>query len=213
MLASDLEAVMALEHELFPEDAWSPEMFADEVGQPPDARLYLVAEREARRGRWTEWGGRGTRQRSAGPARPGTHPLEPPGHAESPPDAERGLGYSRAGSIARTPPVPEALAGYAGMMFVPGAAGRGGGSADVLTIAVARDCWGQGIGSALLESLIAQARRRKCAEVFLEVREDNPRARGLYLRRGFMEIGVRRGYYQPANVDAIVMRKDLETAT
>ena len=205
MLTADLNAVMALEHELFPQDAWSPEMFADEVGQPADARLYLVAEREARRDRWTE--------RSEDSARSGGHPLKPPGRAESAPDAERGLGYSRAGSMARTPPAPEALAGYAGMMFVPGAAGRGGGSADVLTIAVARDCWGRGIGSALLEALIAEARRRKCAEVFLEVREDNPRARGLYLRRGFVEIGVRRGYYQPANVDAIVMRKDLETTT
>jgi ribosomal-protein-alanine N-acetyltransferase len=99
------------------------------------------------------------------------------------------------------------------MMFEPGTSGRsiqGGGSADVLTIAVAGDCWGQGIGSALLEALIGAARRRRCAEVFLEVREDNPRARGLYRRRGFVEIGVRRGYYQPANVDAIVMRKDLE---
>jgi len=36
MLPSDLEAVLALEHELFPEDAWSPEMFADEVSQPPE---------------------------------------------------------------------------------------------------------------------------------------------------------------------------------
>jgi len=45
--------------------------------------------------------------------------------------------------------------------------------------------------------------------VFLEVREDNQRARGLYLRRGFEEIGVRRGYYQPSGTDAIVMRKDL----
>jgi len=26
-----------------------------------------------------------------------------------------------------------------------------------------------------------------------------------------VEIGVRRGYYQPANVDAIVMRKDLRS--
>ena len=53
------------------------------------------------------------------------------------------------------------------------------------------------------------ARDRGCAEVFLEVRKDNPRARGLYQRRGFKEIGVRRGYYQPSGVDAIVMRKDL----
>ena len=160
MLSSDLEAVLALEHELFPEDAWSPEMFADEVSQPAETRLYLVAE--------------------------------------------RGPGGRRADEETR-------LAGYAGMLFVPGPSG--GGSADVLTIAVAGDCWGQGIGSALLEALVGAARRRRCAEVFLEVREDNPRARGLYLRRGFVEIGVRRGYYQPANVDAIVMRKDLGVAT
>lgn len=104
--------------------------------------------------------------------------------------------------------VPEgdghALAGYAGMLFTPG-----GGQADVLTIAVAPPCWGRGIGSALLGALVQAARDHDCGEVFLEVREDNPRARGLYLRRGFEEIGVRRGYYQPSGADAIVMRKDL----
>ena len=167
MLPADLEAVLALERELFPEDAWSPEMFADEFSQPAEARLYMVAER--------------------GPVR---HQAD-----------EEAAGLP-------------GLAGYAGMMFVPGHPGGNsrGGSADVLTIAVAADCWGRGIGSALLEALVGTARRRRCAEVFLEVREDNPRARGLYLRRGFVEIGVRRGYYQPANVDAIVMRKDLEQA-
>jgi [ribosomal protein S18]-alanine N-acetyltransferase len=97
-----------------------------------------------------------------------------------------------------------ALAGYAGLMFIPG-----GTQADVLTIAVAPTHWERGIGSALLGALIKEARDRSCAEVFLEVREDNARARGLYLRRGFEEIGVRRGYYQPSGVDAIVMRKDL----
>ena len=95
------------------------------------------------------------------------------------------------------------MAGYAGMLFPRGK------QADVLTIAVAPRYWGRGIGSALLASLVREARHRGCTEVFLEVREDNPRARGLYLRRGFQEIGVRRGYYQPSGVDAIVMRKDL----
>jgi ribosomal-protein-alanine N-acetyltransferase len=156
MLPSDLAAVLDLEHELFPDDAWTPEMFEEEVSQPSGTRLYLVAE--------------------GGPV---------------PREGESGL------------------AGYAGMMFVPGAPGKGGGTADVLTIAVSRASWGQGIGSALLGALIDEARRRRCTQVFLEVRKDNPRARGLYLRRGFEEIGVRRGYYQPANVDAIVMRKDL----
>ena len=51
--------------------------------------------------------------------------------------------------------------------------------------------------------------RRGCLEVLLEVREDNPRARRLYLREGFTEVGIRRGYYQPSGVDAVVMRKVL----
>ena len=146
MIPADLTNVLALERELFPEDSWSPEMFAEEIVQPPASRLYLVAEES----------------------------------------------------------VTGTLTGYAGMLFVPG-----GGQADVLTIAVAPHRWGHGVGSALLGALIQAADDRGCAEVFLEVREDNPRARGLYLRRGFEEIGVRRGYYQPSGVDAIVMRKDL----
>ena len=164
MVPADLVDVIALEYELFPDDPWTPEMFADEVAQPPDSRLYLIAEAEA--------GDGGVRQS----------------------DIMTGRG-------AAWPPV---MAGYAGMMFIPGAP-----QADVLTIAVRSPYWGRGIGSALLAALLGAARDRGCAEVFLEVRADNPRAHGLYLRRGFTEIGVRRGYYQPSGMDAIVMRKDL----
>ena len=164
MVPADLVDVIALEHELFPEDPWTPEMFADEVAQPRESRLYLLAEADAGDG----------------------------GVADS--DIVSGRG-------AASGPV---MAGYAGMMFIPG-----GTQADVLTIAVRQAYWGRGIGSALLSALLTAARERGCAEVFLEVRADNPRAHGLYLRRGFEELGVRRGYYQPSGTDAIVMRKDL----
>jgi ribosomal-protein-alanine N-acetyltransferase len=164
MVPADLVDVLALEHELFPDDPWSPEMFAEEVAYPPESRLYLLAEVDAGDG----------------------------GVADS--DILSGRGA----------PSGAAMAGYAGMMFIPG-----GTQADVLTIAVRQGYWGTGIGSALLEALLSAARERGCAEVFLEVRADNPRAHGLYQRRGFEDIGVRRGYYQPSGVDAIVMRKDL----
>ena len=94
------------------------------------------------------------------------------------------------------------VAGYAGLL----AAGTQG---DVLTLAVAGDRWGQGTGSALLEALLAEAARRGCTEVFLEVRTDNDRAQRLYRRYGFTRIGIRRGYYQPSGTDALVMRKEL----
>jgi ribosomal-protein-alanine N-acetyltransferase len=68
---------------------------------------------------------------------------------------------------------------------------------------------GRGIGSALLEALLAEAGRRGCTEVFLEVRTDNNRAQQLYRRHEFTEIGIRRGYYQPSGADALVMRRSL----
>jgi [ribosomal protein S18]-alanine N-acetyltransferase len=95
------------------------------------------------------------------------------------------------------------LIGYAGLLAA-------GGQADVLTIAVAAGRWGHGIGSQLLGALLAEARRRNCTEVFLEVRADNLRAQRLYKWWGFAEIGIRRGYYQPSGTDAIVMRRDLD---
>jgi ribosomal-protein-alanine N-acetyltransferase len=171
MAAADLAGVIALEHELFPEDPWTAQMFADEVAQPPEVRLYLVAEADDGP---EAFDGPPERNVAGGPG--------------SGPGSGSGSG----------------IAGYAGMLFVPG-----GLQADVLTIAVRESRWGLGIGSALLDALIEAARERDCAEVFLEVRADNPRAHGLYQRRGFAEIGVRRGYYKPSGVDAIVMRKDL----
>jgi [ribosomal protein S18]-alanine N-acetyltransferase len=98
------------------------------------------------------------------------------------------------------------LTGYAGLLTA-------GQQADVVTIAVAAGRWGHGIGSRLLAALLAEARRRGCAEVFLEVRSDNMRAQRLYKWWGFAEIGIRRGYYQPSGTDAIVMRRDLAASS
>jgi len=96
------------------------------------------------------------------------------------------------------------VTGYGGLMA------QSGGQADVLTLAVAEDRWGEGIGSALLDGLLAEADRRGCTEIFLEVRVDNDRAQRLYRRRGFTDLGIRRGYYQPSGADALVLQADLE---
>jgi [ribosomal protein S18]-alanine N-acetyltransferase len=95
------------------------------------------------------------------------------------------------------------LVGYAGLLS------PGGSQADVLTMAVAKDRWGQRIGAMLLDSLVAEAARQGCTEVFLEVRVDNDRAQRLYRSRGFDGIGLRRGYYQPSGTDALVMQLSL----
>jgi ribosomal-protein-alanine N-acetyltransferase len=95
--------------------------------------------------------------------------------------------------------------GYAGLLAA-------GTQADVVTIAVSRDRQHRGTGSALLAALLAEARRRHCTEVFLEVRVDNLTAQRLYTARGFEQVGVRHGYYQPSGADALVMRLDLARA-
>ncbi|MFD5794748.1 ribosomal protein S18-alanine N-acetyltransferase [Streptomyces diastatochromogenes] len=145
----DIDPVLELEKDLFPEDAWSRGMFWSELAHSrgSDAtRRYLVAE-----------------------------------------DAGR-------------------IVGYAGLA-------SSGELADIQTIAVARDQQGTGLGALLLTELLKAATAFECSEVMLECRVDNVRAQKLYERFGFEPIGFRRGYYQPGNVDALVMRLTTESSS
>ncbi|MFF3461111.1 ribosomal protein S18-alanine N-acetyltransferase [Streptomyces sp. NPDC001984] len=138
----DIDAVLELEKDLFPEDAWSRGMFWSELAHARGSeatRRYVVA-----------------------------------------------LAGDR-------------LVGYGGLA----AQGELG---DIQTIAVARAHWSTGLGGLLLTELLRAATDFECTEVMLECRVDNVRAQKLYERFGFEAIGFRRGYYQPGNVDALVMR-------
>lgn len=97
------------------------------------------------------------------------------------------------------------LVAYAGLNAPSGAE-----QADIQTIAVDATHRRLGLGTLLVEQLLAAARERGAREVFLEVRADNPGARALYERHGFAQIGVRPRYYQPDNVDAVVMRARID---
>lgn len=77
----------------------------------------------------------------------------------------------------------------------------------VQTVAVRRDRWGGGVGGALVLALLQEADRRGTRAVLLEVRAGDERAQGLYARLGFVQVGRRRGYYQPSGEDAVVMRR------
>jgi ribosomal-protein-alanine N-acetyltransferase len=91
--------------------------------------------------------------------------------------------------------------GYAGLS-------TGSDEAWVQNIAVRRDRQRHGVGRALLTELLAEAARRGRRSVLLEVAVDNGPAQRLYDQYGFQVVGVRRGYYQPSNTDALVMRRD-----
>jgi len=97
----------------------------------------------------------------------------------------------------------EGVLGYAGL-------DHGGEVADVMTIAVAPRAQCRGFGRLLLAELEQRAQTRGAAHVILEVRADNVAALGLYERSGYAVLSTRRRYYQPGDVDALVMRKALQ---
>ena len=96
----------------------------------------------------------------------------------------------------------ERIVGYAGLMTV-------GADADVQTLSVASDVRRSGLGNRLLAELMAEASRRGCTRIFLEVRADNDSARRLYERNGFEVIARRPDYYAPG-LDAVMMRRSIE---
>lgn len=98
------------------------------------------------------------------------------------------------------------IVGYAGLDCA-------GATADIMTIAVAPGQQGRGLGRTLLDRLMTQARESGAEAILLEVRADNEIARNLYARAGFENIRTRRGYYQPGNVDAHILRAHLEDST
>jgi ribosomal-protein-alanine N-acetyltransferase len=83
----------------------------------------------------------------------------------------------------------------------------------LLNITVVPDFQRCGLGRVLLDRLEWQARQRGLAAIWLEVRASNTRARYLYGARGFVEQGIRRGYYPAAGSrreDAVVMKLGLD---
>lgn len=94
------------------------------------------------------------------------------------------------------------IIGYAGMMCVLPLA-------DVQTIAVAPVAQGQGVGTRLLRSIVAEATTWGAEQLLLEVRIDNTGAQSLYRREGFVHIHTRRRYY-PDGADALIMQKALK---
>ena len=81
--------------------------------------------------------------------------------------------------------------------------------AELANIAVAPGMRGRGVAAALLDEALDSARERGTARMFLEVRDSNARARGLYESRGFEEVGRRRRYYRRPVEDALILRRTL----
>ena len=60
-----------------------------------------------------------------------------------------------------------------------------------------------------MDDFLAAARTVGAPEAWLEVAVDNEAARALYEAYGFELVRVRRKYYQPGGIDAVVMRREM----
>jgi ribosomal-protein-alanine N-acetyltransferase len=84
-------------------------------------------------------------------------------------------------------------------------------SADILNIGIEPDFKRQGHGTALLNHLIEELKKRSIGEILLEVRVGNKPAIQFYKKQGFKEISVRKNYYtknsknQSQREDGIIM--------
>lgn len=119
-----------------------------------------------------------------------SHPWSPGNFADS----------LRAGHHCRTWRRGAELVGY----FVLAA---GAGEAHLLNLSIAAPWQRRGLGAVLLGEAMRIARAEGAERLLLEVRPSNLAAQKLYLRLGFRQIGLRRGYY-PAHEgreDALVM--------
>ena len=86
----------------------------------------------------------------------------------------------------------------------------------LLNLTVAPADQGQGHARHMLDEIVALCRAQSARQLWLEVRGSNMRARAIYRRFGFADIGIRRAYYPAAGAlreDAIVMNLAIAEAS
>jgi ribosomal-protein-alanine N-acetyltransferase len=88
------------------------------------------------------------------------------------------------------------IVGYGGVMVV-------GEDTHIVTLAVAPEERGRGLGTRLMLALAEEALSAGSSHLTLEVRVSNEAAQRLYHRFGFDTVGVRRHYYR--DEDALIM--------
>ena len=110
----------------------------------------------------------------------------------------------RVGYVCRVVEIGFDIVGYAVMS-------TGAGEAHIINLCVRETMRGRGIGRTLLRQLLDLAAEAGVEDAFLEVRPSNLAAIRLYQSLGFVQVGVRKGYYQAADgrEDATVLRLDL----
>jgi ribosomal-protein-alanine N-acetyltransferase len=102
--------------------------------------------------------------------------------------------------VLRTPDHP--VAGFCAFWLVVD-------QAHINNLAVRPELRGRGLGTQLLEAIVAEARHLGATSLTLEVRRSNIAAQRLYANAGFFEHSVRKNYYTQPVEDAIVLLRKI----
>lgn len=94
----------------------------------------------------------------------------------------------------------EEVAGYIGCYCIAG-------TGEITNVAVKTSHRRKGIGGMLLQKLYEEGAALDTQEYFLEVRESNDAAIGLYSRQGFVKEGIRKNFYEKPVENAVIMWK------
>jgi ribosomal-protein-alanine N-acetyltransferase len=84
------------------------------------------------------------------------------------------------------------------------------GSIDVHNLAIAPEFRRLGIARTLMRQVVAAAGAQSAPRVTLEVRLSNEPAKKLYASMGFVQTGLRKGYYSDDGEDAFTMALELD---
>lgn len=76
---------------------------------------------------------------------------------------------------------------------------------ELANVAVTPRLRGKGLGRRIMSRVMEVARERGVDKLYLEVRASNAAALELYRSLGFVEVGIRKGYYDHPKEDARIM--------
>ena len=95
----------------------------------------------------------------------------------------------------------EKILGYCGVVTVQD-------EGDITNVAVEKNSQNQGIGKKLLEEMFQRTQKAGVCRLFLEVRAGNAAALHLYEKMGFVQMGIRKNYYEQPVEDGVVMMRE-----
>lgn len=94
------------------------------------------------------------------------------------------------------------LLGYCGVLTVLD-------EGDITNVCVKKEARRRGVASALIAALTERTGQMGVRTLHLEVRESNAAAIALYEKEGFVQDGLRRGYYEAPTEDAVLMSRTI----